>query len=81
MLKQKDKFIVLSIIALSGLFLVLKSTAIGISLAESWLQNQGGSANTDYYHMITKSYTSSIMITGTVLLAAGVFYLLGYLKK
>lgn len=41
MLKQKDKFIVLSIIALSGLFLVLKSTAIGISLTESWLQNQG----------------------------------------
>jgi hypothetical protein len=59
-----------ALLILAGGFLTFKSVSIGISLADSWLADRGG-ADTDYYHIIVKSYINSFLVGGGIMLGFG----------
>jgi hypothetical protein len=71
----KDKsigFIVVgSILGIVGFIMIFFSVNFGISLAESWLINQGGAADTATYNIIRKSYINTFLVAGSILFGLG----------
>lgn len=62
--------IISALLALLGIILIAFSVEFGTSNADSWLASRGG-ADTEYYHLIVKSYINNFLVSGGVLLAFG----------
>lgn len=60
-----------AIVGTAGLIILLFSVNIGLGLSHSWLNSQGGMADTHLFETVTKSYTTAIIIIGGVLFALG----------
>lgn len=61
------------VVALAGLWILLKSTTWGISSANDYLRYVGGSMDSSQFGMIQQSFMASYRLLGAVLLAVGTF--------
>lgn len=65
--------IISSLLAIVGLVLMFSAVSFGTSLGTSWLiKQEDGIADTSQYMMIIETYTSTFLISGSILFAAGI---------
>ncbi|GEM_PF-2415600 len=62
-----------ALLAGGGLVLMFCSPVFGTYLGEAWLSNQGHIEDMSGFTVVTKTYIHSFLITGSLLLAAGLF--------
>lgn len=65
-------FIIVSIIlAAIGLFLIFESVTFSLAIADTWLKEQGGSADTADYQLVFKNTVANFRWTGIIAFAIG----------
>lgn len=61
-----------SLICVVGIIIIFLSDNLGISLADSWVIEQGGSADVSHYQYKVKANTNKFLIPGSILFGIGV---------
>lgn len=65
--------VVAVLVALVGLWLVLQSTTLGLSTANSFLRSQGGNMDAANFRSVMEGAMASYRLLGAVLLGVGTF--------
>lgn len=74
---SNNLLIISSLLAITGLALMFSSINFGISLGDSWLDNQeDGIYDTDQYNMVVETHKNNFIIIGSVLFGTGILTLI-----
>jgi hypothetical protein len=64
--------VISSLLGIGGLVLMFFGVSFGTSLGTTWLVNQeDGVADTNQYMMVIENYTSTFLVSGSILFAVG----------
>ncbi|QFT87565.1 hypothetical protein FIU87_02775 [Bacillus sp. THAF10] len=64
--------IITSLLVVIGMGLMFLSVSFGTAIGDSWLQDQGGFANTSNYERTVETHINNFVIIGSILFGAGV---------